>query len=96
MRLYVGSTTNTISLNKSRRLESSLSVRFTERLPSLSVETLPFQVLVAFRALEALAMVVVVEGLHPSVPGLDGEPATHTLGGEQVVPVSFAVGKTIL
>ena len=43
--------------------------------------------LIAYRALETLAMVVVVEGLHPSVPCLDGEPATHALGGEQVVPV---------
>ena len=32
-------------------------------------------------------MVVVVEGLHPSVARLDGEAAGDALGGEQLVPV---------
>jgi len=41
-------------------------------------------------------VVVAVEGLHPAVARLDGEAAAHALGGEQVVPVGFAVGKTIL
>ena len=32
-------------------------------------------------------MVVVVEGLHPAVAGLDGEAAGDALGREQLVPV---------
>jgi len=71
-------------------------VRFTEWFSTLSEETLSFQVLAAFGALKALAVVVVVEGLHPAVPGLYREAAAHTLGGEQVVPICFTVRKTIL
>lgn len=41
----------------------------------------------SYRAVEALGVVVVVEGLHPPVPGLDGEAAGNALGGEQLVPV---------
>ncbi len=32
-------------------------------------------------------MVVVVEGLHPAVAGLDGEAAGDALGREQLIPV---------
>jgi len=71
-------------------------VGFTERLAPLGVETLSFQVLVALGALEALAVVVVVEGLYPTVAGLYGEAAPNTLGGEEVIPVGLAVGQTIL
>ena len=39
------------------------------------------------RAVEALAVVVVVEGLHPSVAGLDREAAGDALGREQLVPI---------
>merc|ERR1719187_3220008 len=35
-------------------------------------------------------------GLHPAVAGLDGEVAAHALGGEQIVPVFFAVGQAVL
>ena len=38
-------------------------------------------------AVEALAVIVVVQGLDPPVAGLDGEAAAHALGGEQLVPV---------
>lgn len=40
-----------------------------------------------YRAVEALAVVVVVEGLHPAVAGLDGEATREALGGEQLVPI---------
>ena len=39
------------------------------------------------RAVEALAVVVVVEGLDPPVAGLDGKAARDALGREQLVPV---------
>ena len=41
----------------------------------------------AHRAVEALWVVVVVEGLHPPVTRLDGEPAGDTLGREQLIPI---------
>ena len=41
----------------------------------------------SYRAVEALGVVVVVEGLHPSVAGLDREAAGDTLGREQLVPI---------
>merc|ERR1712115_275223 len=48
------------------------------------------------RAVEALAVVVVVEGLDPPVAGLDGKAARDALGREQFVPVLFAVGQPVL
>jgi len=41
-------------------------------------------------------VVVVVEGLHPAVARFYREAAPHAFGGEQVVPVSLAVGKAVL
>lgn len=41
-------------------------------------------------------MVVVVERLHPSVAGLNGEPARHALGREELVPVLLAVRQPVL
>ena len=40
-----------------------------------------------YGALEALGVEVLVEGLHPAVPGLDGEAAADTFGGEELIPV---------
>jgi len=77
-------------------LEAALSVSLAERFSTLGKEALAFEVLVAFRALEALAVVVVVEGLHPSVSGLDRETAANTLCREEVVPVSLAVRQSVL
>jgi len=76
-------------------LEAALSMSLAERFSTLGKEALAFEVLVAFRALEALAVVVVVEGLHPSVSCLDRETAAYTLRREKVVPVSFAVGQSV-
>jgi len=76
-------------------LETSLCVRLAERLSSFRVEALAFQVLVTFRTLKALAVVVVVEGLNPSVACFDRETTTHTLGREQFVPICLAVGQTV-
>lgn len=44
-----------------------------------------------YGAVEALTVVVVVQGLHPLVAGFDGESAGEALGREQFVPVGFAV-----
>ena len=41
----------------------------------------------SYSAVEALAVVVVVEGLDPSVAGLDREAARHALRREQLVPI---------
>lgn len=49
-----------------------------------------------YSAVEALTVVVVVQGLHPLVTGFDGESAGEALGREQLVPVSFAVGIALL
>jgi len=77
-------------------LKPSLGVRLAEGFSPFGEKALALQVLVAFRALEALAVVVVVEGLDPAIPGLDGEAAAHALGGEQVVPVGLAVREAVL
>lgn len=77
-------------------LEPTLSMGLAEGLPTLGEEALALQVLVAFRAFEALAVVVVVEGLHPAVTSLNWEATAHALGCEQIIPVSLAVRQAIL
>jgi len=71
-------------------------VAAAERLPRLDEKLLALQVLLAQRAVEALAVVVVVEGLDPPVAGLDGKAARDALGREQLVPILFAVGQPVL
>jgi len=41
-------------------------------------------------------VVVVVEGLHPPVAGLDREATGNALGGEQLVPVFLTVRQAVL
>lgn len=67
-----------------------------ERATAFREEALSLEVLLATGAIEALTVVVVVQGLHPLVAGFDGESAGETLGGEQLVPVGFAVGIAFL
>jgi len=74
----------------------TFGVAAAERLSRLDKELLALQVLLAQRAVEALAVVVVVEGLHPSVAGLDREAAGDALGREQLVPILLAVRKPVL
>merc|ERR1711934_812525 len=74
----------------------SFGVAAAERLSRLDEELLALQVLFAQCAVEALAVVVVVEGLHPSVAGLDREAAGDALGREQLVPILFAVRQPVL
>lgn len=71
-------------------------VILAEGTSALVVEALTLQVLFAERAVEALAMVVVVQGLHPSVASFHGEAAGEALGGEQLVPIGLAVRVSIL
>jgi len=74
----------------------SSCVAFTERFPSFDKETLPLQILLAQTAVEALGVVVVVESLHPPVSRLYWEPTRYALGGKQLIPVFFAIGKSVL
>lgn len=70
-------------------------MRLTEGSSSFSKEALALQVFLADRALEALGVVVVVQRFNPAISGLDRESAAHALGGEELVPVFFAVGHSI-
>ena len=40
-----------------------------------------------YRAVETLAVVIVVHGLYPAVTSFDREAARVALGGEQFVPI---------
>jgi hypothetical protein len=75
--------------------DSQLGVAFAEGLAGLDEEALAFEVLLAKSAVEALAVVVVVEGLDPAISGFDREPARNALRREQLVPVLFAVGQPV-
>lgn len=46
----------------------------------------------SYRAFEALAVVVVVEGLHPAITSLNREATAHTLGCEQIIPICWKEG----
>jgi len=41
-------------------------------------------------------VIVVVESLHPAISGLYWEATRYTLCGKQLIPVFFAVGKSVL
>lgn len=66
-----------------------------EWLPSFDKEALTLQILLAQRAIEALGMVIIIEGLYPAVTGFYWEPAGYAFGCEELVPIFFAVGKPI-
>jgi len=69
---------------------------FTKGFALFHKEAFSLQALAAKRAVEALAVIVVVDGLHPPVASLYGETTGRALRGEQVVPVFFTVRKPIL
>jgi len=69
---------------------------FTENLATLCIEAFPFHVFFAKRAVEALRMIVVVKSLDPPVSSFDWESARHALRCEQLVPIFFTVGQSVL
>jgi len=69
---------------------------FTENLAPLCIEAFPLHVFFAKRAVEALGVVVVVQSLDPPVSGFDRESAGDALCCEQLVPIFFTVGKSVL
>jgi len=70
-------------------------VRLAEWFAGFDEKSLALQVLLAESTVKALAMIVVVEGLNPTISGLNGESARHTLCGEQFVPIFFAIGEAV-
>lgn len=69
---------------------------FAERTTAFRVEALALEILFAHRAVEALAVVVIIQGLHPTIASLDWKSTRETFRSEQLVPVSFAVGQSFL
>jgi len=77
-------------------LSLSSCVAFTEWFPSFDKETLTLQILPAESAVKTLRVVVVVQSFHPSVSSFYWESTGYTLGGKQLVPVFFTIGKSVL
>jgi len=71
-------------------------VAFAHGTTAFAQEALTFQVLLANRTAETLAVVVVVHSLHPAISGFDGESASKTFRGKQLVPVGLTIRQTIL
>lgn len=69
---------------------------FTEWFPSFDKETLTLQILPAESAVKTLRVVVIVQSFHPSVSGFNWESTRDTLRGEQLIPVFFTIGKSVL
>jgi len=73
-------------------LDSHSSVALAEWFSGFHEKSLAFEVLLAKSAIEALAMIIVVESLDPSVASFDWESTRYTFGGEEFIPIFFAVG----
>jgi len=71
-------------------------VIFTENLAPLCIEAFPLHVFFTKRAVEALGVIVVVESLDPPVSSFDWKSAGDTLRCEQLVPIFFTVGQSVL
>lgn len=69
---------------------------FAERTTALVVEALTFQVLLAVSAIEALAMIVMIQSLNPSIAGFNGETASETFRSEKLIPIGLTVSIAIL
>jgi len=67
-----------------------------KRPPLLRKEALSLQVLLAGRTIEALRVIIIVEGLDPLVARLNGKTAAEAAHGEHFVPISAAVGQPVL
>jgi len=72
------------------------SVALADGASAFAQETLAFEILLAHRAGETLTVVIVVHGFDPTVTGLDGITTGEAFGGEQFIPIRFAVGKSVL
>lgn len=51
---------------------------FAEWTTTLRVKTLAFEILLAHRAVETLAVVIIVQGLHPAISSFDWESTRET------------------
>jgi hypothetical protein len=71
-------------------------VGLAERLSRFDKEALTFEVFLAKRAVEALRVVIVVESFDPPVSGFDWESTRDALRCEQLVPIFFTVGQSVL
>lgn len=72
------------------------SVALAHWLAAFTQKALAFQILLANRAGEALAVVIVVHGFDPTVSSFNREATGVTLGREQLIPVSFAIRQSVL
>jgi hypothetical protein len=66
-------------------------VTFAERLPCLDEKTLPFQILLAERAIETLTMIVVIKCLYPTISSFDRESTGNTFCCKEFIPIFFAI-----
>jgi hypothetical protein len=73
-------------------LDSHSSMALAERFSGFYEKSFAFEVLLAKSAIEALAMIIVVESLDPSVTSFNGKSTRYTFGGEEFIPIFFAVG----
>lgn len=69
---------------------------FAEGTTAFRVEALALEILLAHRAIEALAVIIVIQGFHPTVASLDWESTREAFRGKQLVPVSFAIRQSFL
>jgi len=69
---------------------------FTENLAPLCIEAFSLHVFFAKRAVEALGVVVIIKSLDPPVSSFNWESAGDALCCEQLVPIFFTVGQSVL
>jgi len=87
---------NSILLFSFSIVEYLAGVAFAHGSTTFAQKALSLQILLANRTVEALAVVIVVHCLHPAITGFDRVSTSVTLGGKQLIPISFAVREAIL
>jgi len=71
-------------------------VIFTKDFATFCIEAFTLHIFSAESAVKTLRVVVVVQSFHPSVSSFYWESTGYTLGGKQLVPVFFTIGKSVL
>jgi len=71
-------------------------VIFAKDFATFCIEAFTLHIFSAESAVKTLRVVVVVQSFHPSVSSFYWESTGYTLGGKQLVPVFFTIGKSVL
>lgn len=76
-------------------LDSHPGMALAKRFSSFDKKAFAFKVVFAERAIKALAVIIVVKSLNPTITSFNRKPTRYTFCREQFVPIFFAVGQSV-